>query len=484
MVKSYSEDKLQRALLAVKNGASVRSASSIQCIPRSTLQGQLEGQTTIAEAKSGYQRLSPIQEEHLTAWAITQEAIGLGLIHTQLRAFAARLLKLQGEQQPLGQRWVNGFLRRNPLIITKRNQKIDSNRITGATTTSIRAWFQNFNLPAIRTVKPANRWNIDEAGIAEGLGSNGLILGSRETSAAAVKKARSRTQISFIKYISADSQALDPLVIYKGKSVQQQWFPTALEQYTNQKFTATPNRQTTNETGLEQLVKVFIPSTQPTNPQEPRLLVLDSYGSHCITEFIQECFVNKIFLLFLPVHTLHLLQPLDLSVFSLMKIVYQKYLAKKVGLNKLITISKRLFLSYYYKSQLTSLTGKNIRSGQRVGRLQPVNVAKPLISRNLIDLEGNPRLPTSKTPSEVLKKYPDTPNQSASVSEIKQSTPRGLKEVYIQLSQYVALKQRLLITQQLLRKLKKGFNILTSYNPIIDHLNLIFLSIRPTRQAL
>jgi hypothetical protein len=35
-------------------------------------------------------------------------------------------------------------------------------------------------LPAIQKIKPANRYNIDEAGIMEGIGSNGLLLGSSE----------------------------------------------------------------------------------------------------------------------------------------------------------------------------------------------------------------------------------------------------------------------------------------------------------------
>ncbi len=38
------------------------------------------------------------------------------------------------------------------------------------------------------------------------------------------------------------------------------------------------------------------------------------------------CFNNNVYLVFLPAHTSHVLQPLDLSVFSPLKQAYRKYL--------------------------------------------------------------------------------------------------------------------------------------------------------------
>ena len=37
---------------------------------------------------------------------------------------------------------------------------------------------------------------------------------------------------------------------------------------------------------IEWLEKIFIPQTQPDDPTEPRLLILDSYGSHTTDDFI------------------------------------------------------------------------------------------------------------------------------------------------------------------------------------------------------
>jgi hypothetical protein len=50
-------------------------------------------------------------------------------------------------------------------------------------------------------------------------------------------------------------------VIFKGKSVQQQWFETTLKEFKGWEFTATENGWITDDTALEWLKKVFIPQT-------------------------------------------------------------------------------------------------------------------------------------------------------------------------------------------------------------------------------
>ena len=61
----------------------------------------------------------------------------------------------------------------------------------------------------------------------------------------------------------------------------------------------------------------------PLKPGDWRLLILDGHGSHTTPEFMVECFSNKIWLVFLPAHTSHVLQPLDVGVFSALKRYYR-----------------------------------------------------------------------------------------------------------------------------------------------------------------
>jgi hypothetical protein len=61
---------------------------------------------------------------------------------------------------------------------------------------------------------------MNEAGIMEGMGDNGLVVGSVHKRFIQKKTPGSRAWTSFIECISAVGKSTKPLLIYKGKSVQ------------------------------------------------------------------------------------------------------------------------------------------------------------------------------------------------------------------------------------------------------------------------
>ncbi len=91
-----------------------------------------------------------------------------------------RLFVIKGDHKDLGKRWIKGFLRRNPILQTKKARNINSVRVNGATTSTIKGWFPRLAIPAIATIKPENRYNIDESSIMEGYKVNSLVVGCFE----------------------------------------------------------------------------------------------------------------------------------------------------------------------------------------------------------------------------------------------------------------------------------------------------------------
>ena len=201
-MKQYSEEELQQALQAILSGQTIKRAAIEHGIPRSTLQNRIKGQQPRSEAFSDFQRLRPVQEELLTTWILTQAALGLPPSHAQVKEFAERILRAQGDSEPLGKRWLQAFLRRNPAVQVQKSRSIDSQRVNGASVEVIRPWFRYLQLPEIQRVKPANRHNMDEAGLLEGAGSNGLVLGGSEKRSVRKKQPGSRAWTSFIECIS------------------------------------------------------------------------------------------------------------------------------------------------------------------------------------------------------------------------------------------------------------------------------------------
>ena len=63
---------------------------------------------------------------------------------------------------------------------------------------------------------------MDESGIIEGLGVNRLVVRSSRRYTIQRKQPGSRAWTSFIEYILVTRVTLTPLVIFKGKIVQQQ----------------------------------------------------------------------------------------------------------------------------------------------------------------------------------------------------------------------------------------------------------------------
>lgn len=453
MKPEYTEYDIMCALEEVANGKSLRKASLEWGVPRSTLRGRNATTQSHQEAASYLQKLPTVVENRLTNWILNQEALGYGVTHTQIRTFGERLLALQGDHKPLGKHWMARFLARNPILKTKRQIYVDSVRINCARSEVIQPWFQKLDIPAIRAIPANQRWNMDETGVMEGYGLNGYVVGSAETRKIQGKQPGSRAWTTIIECISATGVFTLPLVIYKGKSVQQQWFPSQLDIFDNWHFTATENGWTTDATALEWLEKVFIPQTEPRD-HSARLLILDGHGSHETTEFLWRCLEYNIYLLFLPAHTSHVLQPLDLTVFSALKRAYRKELQKLSSLIDSTPIGKRNFLVCYQKARQESITPSNIKSGWRTTGLWPVSVAKPLMSPLLLENSNKSTNLTLSKPQETLIQPPEVFDTS-----VELQTPKVRKDLYFQIRTLASGSHDQLPTQRLLfRKVIKGID--------------------------
>lgn len=117
-----TEKSIASALEAIQNGLSQRKAAKRWGIPRSTLQKRLNGSQSRSDANEYLQRLSRQQESRLAEWVLVQSKLGLPLTRQQIQEFASRIVKEGGNDQPLGKRWIDGFLRRNPEIKTARGR--------------------------------------------------------------------------------------------------------------------------------------------------------------------------------------------------------------------------------------------------------------------------------------------------------------------------------------------------------------------------
>ena len=197
------------------------------------------------------------------------------------------------------------------------------------------------------------------------------------------------------------------------------------------------------------------------------------------------CYQHKIHLIFLPPHTSHVLQPLDLSVFSSLKQAYRK----EVGFLNLLTdsnpIGKQGFLLCYQKARKHALSSSNIKSGWKATGLWPVSSAKPLMSRLLLENSKKTKSNTANTSG-----TPETPLPISSwlldSSQIAWSTPRRSKDLRTQMTRYGRLEKDYSTRKLLFRKIAKGFEeketLLATAEYKIQSLEMQLEAVRPKKK--
>ena len=117
---SYSEADVTAAIDDILDGRGIRLAARDHGIPRTTIGNRIKGMDTHQKASQDLQRLSPDLETRLAQFALTQESLGYAMTHAQIKGIAQKILRSGGDLKPLGRHWMDGFLRRNPQLKTKK----------------------------------------------------------------------------------------------------------------------------------------------------------------------------------------------------------------------------------------------------------------------------------------------------------------------------------------------------------------------------
>jgi len=205
--------------------------------------------------------------------------------------------------------------------------------------------------------------------------------------------------ITVIECISAAGEKIPPYVIFKGENLMSSWFPKILPK--GWKFSANATGWTNNFHGVE-WIKHFDSATrsQLQSPDDYRLLVCDGHDSHISTDFVAYCIHNRIDLILLPPHSSHLMQPLDVAVFSPLKRAISTQVSRFIR-SGITRIQKVEWLERFIEARADGITKANIISGCRGAGLFPEN-----IHRILIQLVDHENFVTPTTPSQNRTTHP------------------------------------------------------------------------------
>ena len=170
-----------------------------------------------------------------------------------------------------------------------------------------------------------------------------------------------------------------PCVIFKGKVFIESWFDGLPDDW---RLEISPKGWTSDKITLRWLEKLFIPSTSSRIKGKYRLLILDGHGSYLTPKFDEICEKNDTIPICMPPHSSHLLQPLDISCFAVLKRAYSRLveLKMRVGINH---IDKLDFLKAYPTARIEAFKSETIKNSFAAAGLVPYGPDRVLSKLNI-----------------------------------------------------------------------------------------------------
>ncbi|KAL3707903.1 hypothetical protein TMatcc_005885 [Talaromyces marneffei ATCC 18224] len=344
------EGKILLAISDLKNGRikSIREAVRIYNVSYTTLRRRLAGIEYRAEKRANSHKMTQYEEESLQKWILDLDKRGLPP-RPSLVQDMANLLLSQREDEHVSEKWVYRFVNRHPEEYFDR----------------VRAAIQEYGILS------EDIYNFDETGFVIGLCATAkVITGSDRYSRPYLLQPGNREWVTAIKAVNSTGWALPSYVIFKATTYYQQgWFETLPQDW---RLDISKNGWTTDEIGLRWLQKHFIPHTTSRTKGRYRMLILDGHGSHLTAQFDQICAENNIISICIPPHSSHLLQPLDVSCFSVLKQQYGQLVEQRIrlGFNH---IDKYDFLTAFPEARTMAYKATNIQNGFKATGLVPLD---------------------------------------------------------------------------------------------------------------
>jgi hypothetical protein len=371
MKSSYKEGRLELAIQAFQKGhyKTPTAAAIAFDVSKDTLIRRLHGIPSQRDSNSQKRLLTPEEEETIIEWVLSMDRRGMPPHQATIRQMVILLLAQRGYTKPVGKQWITRFINRHKTLKSKYNRKYDYQRAKCEDPILIQEWFQQVQQTIIEYgILEEDIYNFDETGFQMGVIATGkVVTGSDRAGRPRTIQPGNREWVTIVETVSSQGVLIPPLVIFEGIMHQRAWYQNLPIDWT---IGVSNNGWTTNEIGLFWLEKVFNRFTKDRTIGRYRLLILDGHGSHMTAEFDQYCRDHSIVVLCMPPHSSHLLQPLDVGCFAVLKRSYGRLVEHKMSLG-INHIDKLDFLTLYQQARAQSLSEANIKSGFRGTGLVP-----------------------------------------------------------------------------------------------------------------
>ena len=323
----YTQGMLEEAIGLVQSKAiSLNEASCSFGIPLSTLGDKVRGRRPI-KARSKF-LLTEDEEAKLSDWLVIFPERSLGRTVEDLKDKVKEILELRGDEgrrsdgRP-GKDWVRSFRKRHPELTIRTPQNLGKERAL-VTEEDVEAWFTTAKAYLDRQdpdlLKSADRiYNTDETGFGLSPGQKRIIAPMGIKHLYSMSNSTRQT-ITVLACGGASGEFLRPLIVYARKRMPA---TNLLDGFEEAFMQISHNGWMNSQIFKTWINDIFIPHV--AKKKKPVVLFVDGHCSHkSDLERMELCDNNGIILYGLLPHAFHIVQPLDLTVYSSMKAEWPK----------------------------------------------------------------------------------------------------------------------------------------------------------------
>nr|XP_023018090.1 jerky protein homolog-like [Leptinotarsa decemlineata] len=216
-----------------------------------------------------------------------------------------------------GTDWFNGFMKRNPNLTIKLAE--NTKRVRAALSyESVEDYFRNLK-NVIKNIPYSNIINYDETNFVYEPGAVKVVL-KKGTKHAHRAIDSTKTSTTVIFAISGDGTMLPPYIVYKAKHLYVGWTEGGIE---GARYNRTLSGRFDSTIFEDWFYSIALPHFKKLDGD--KVLIGDNLSSHVTVGIIRECKNNNIRFVLLPPNSTHLLQPLDVAFFDLLRLHGKRY---------------------------------------------------------------------------------------------------------------------------------------------------------------
>ncbi|KAF4420000.1 hypothetical protein F53441_14406 [Fusarium austroafricanum] len=211
----------------------------------------------------------------------------------------------------------------------RKSSTLEAQRKAMEDRANVEEWFNKWKDYTDKGIDYDCLWNIDETGFQIGYLKIGIIIWTfHAVDRPILTDAHETISVTVVESISATGAIIPAFIIMPGVQVPSRWVDNSLEEGTT--LTTTPKGYIDDIAALE-FFDHFERHTRPQKNPQKKTILLDGCENHFTKEFFQKAQDTGVELFPFPPHLTHILQPLDVGLFSSYKHWHQEVLSREIA---------------------------------------------------------------------------------------------------------------------------------------------------------